>query len=175
MKNHRRWTALVWLTFVAAACHRQQPTVSVLNRGTMLLADSTRYTVRLVGEMYSVRIGFRFTNRTGGTVSANYCGVPTPPRLEKQMSDGTWRVAYSPIVLLCETMPPFRIPQLGVYQSVLDVRAGRREAKVAPTFDVDSVPGTYRLRWRLAAGPDPNESGVGVVEAISPPFRLVGP
>jgi hypothetical protein len=140
-----------------------------------LRVDSAQYTVRLVGPMYSATIGFVYVNHTGGTVSENYCRAPTPPVLEKRLEDGRWVLAYSQILLTCKTLPPLRVAPGESYRGTLEMAAAKPGANIYPRFEADSVPGVYRLRWVLRSGPDPDNPSASTVEAVSPPFRLVGP
>ncbi|MFN2564963.1 MAG: hypothetical protein ABR499_08140 [Gemmatimonadaceae bacterium] len=135
-----------------------------------LVTDSAQYTVRFVNGMYRARIGYRYTNQSGDAVSVAYCRTPPPPLLEKKVG-GEWVQAYSAVVLLCRSIPDFRIPAGGTYRGALDLAAAPRGRNEVPILEVDSVPGTYRLRWELRAGNDPDVGAV--VEAISNEFRLV--
>jgi hypothetical protein len=136
-----------------------------------LRVDSAQYTVRFAPPMFRVEIPYAFTNRSGGTVSQTYCQAPSPPRLEKQVSLGAWAPAYSSVELMCESIPPFRIAAGKTYRGVLHVVAAAPRRNIAPAWLVDSIPGTYRLRWTLHAGADPHDRG-GTVEATSQSFRL---
>lgn len=162
---------LIALTFVIGGC-RRMPSVEGQPRVGMLRADSARFTVLLNGPLYEGEIGFRFTNNSGTTLSMNYCVVPTPPTLEKQRADGSWGHAYSAVVSLCLTLPPFRIPNGGTYHGSLLIAAGRPGTNVFPVFEPDSIPGTYRLRWELRAGDDPDNRVAPLVGTVSPPFQL---
>lgn len=139
----------------------------------MLVADSAQYTVRLEGWMYRGSIGFRFTNRTGKTLSENYCGSPTPPELEKQRADGGWSIAFGRVLLMCLTLPPLRIPDGGTYSGSVGVVAAQPGHNMMPMFELDSVPGIYRLRWDLRVGPDPDNRAAQTFRAVSPPFRII--
>jgi hypothetical protein len=166
-----RSVPLIALGFVIGGC-RRVPSVEGQPRVGALRADSARFTVLLNGPVYEGEIGFRFTNSSGASLSMNYCKVPPPPTLEKQRADGSWVHAYSPIVLLCLTLPPFRIPNGGTYHGSLLIAAGRPGTNVFPVLEPDSIPGTYRLRWALRAGDDPNNRAAPLVDAVSPPFQL---
>ena len=128
---------------------------------------------RVNGVMYQATIGFQFENRTGGTLSANYCHIPAPPSLEKQRPSGAWVFAYSVVELMCRTTPPFRLTNGATYRGRLDMVAGRPGTNVFPKFGPDSVPGVYRLRWTLRFSDDPDDKAAPIVVALSPPFKLV--
>jgi len=40
-------------------------------------------------------------------------------------------------------------------------------------FELDSVPGIYRLRWDLRVGPDPDNRAAQTFRAVSRPFRII--
>jgi hypothetical protein len=140
----------------------------------MLSTDSAEYTIRLRGPLHTADIDFRFTNHTGATLSANSCGAPIPPELQRRLADGSWVFAYNPLVLGCRAQPPFRVPDGGSYRGTLTLVAGR-DSGISPTLLPDSVPGTYRLKWRLRLGPDPDDETVPNIELVSSPFRFKNP
>lgn len=158
---------------VIGGCHRAAPTVAELGARVSLQADSAQFTVASRGALYQADIGFQFSNHSGRTLSMNYCHAPAPPVLEKQQPDGGWSQAYGAVMLMCLTLPPFRIPDGGSYHGILRFAAGGRGTNVFPAVDPDSIPGVYRLRWELRAGEDPNNQTARLVRAVSPPFRLL--
>lgn len=162
------------LVAFAGACSRGRTAAPAPVRGATMQTDSTRYTVRFTKPVYRVRIGFVYTNGTDAPVSTNYCKTPGPPALEKEVS-GRWVRAYDPIVLLCLAIPPFRLAAGQSYNGTLDVMVAQRGANFFPQLEVDSIPGTYRLRWALTAGSDPDAPDAASVEAISAPFELAEP
>ena len=166
----KRFLTLLTIAGVASC----QPTVAreqPAGGTTTIVTDSSQYTVRRVDGMYRATIGYAYTNRTGDVVSMNYCRSPTPPTLEKNVG-GRWVRAYAAVTLMCLTHPPFRIAAGDTYRGTLGLAAAPRGSNAAPQLEVDSVPGTYRLRWTLRAGSEPDAPGAGVVEAISNEFRL---
>jgi hypothetical protein len=140
----------------------------------VLSADSAEYTIGLRGPLHTAYIDFQFTNRTGSTVSANSCGAPIPPEVQKRRADGSWVFAYNPLVLTCRTQPAFSVPDGGSYHGTLTVVAGR-DSNISPTLLDDSVPGSYRLKWRLRVGPNPDDETAPIFEPVSSPFRLKNP
>lgn len=164
---------LITLVFVADGCHRARHGALEASDGVTLRADSAQFGLHLDGPPYGAEIGFQFVNQSGTTLSMNHCQAPAPPTLEKQLRDGTWVLAYSPVLLMCRTMPPFRIPDGGSYHSVLRVAAGRPGANTSLTFEPDSLPALYRLHWELRRGDDPDNHAEPLVSAVSPSFRLI--
>jgi hypothetical protein len=137
-----------------------------------LATDSAEYTVRFEHGMYRATIGYTYTNRSDDAVSATHCHTPPPPMLEKKVGE-EWVRAYSPVMLMCLSIPHFRIAAGATYRSALHFVAAPPRRNMAPVLEVESVPGTYRLRWALRAGSDPEARSAPVVEAISNEFRLV--
>jgi hypothetical protein len=165
--------ALLFVAAIVAAAGdcRPLPAPDRQARAT-LVTDSTEYTVRLVDGMYRTMIGYTYTNNSGDAVSATHCQAPPPPVLEKRVGEA-WVRAYDPVMLMCLTIPHFRIAAGSTYRGTLHVAAAPPGRNVAPVFEVESIPGTYRLRWTLRAGNDPEAPGAAVVEAISNEFRLI--
>lgn len=164
----------VSLLAAAVGCAPRRVAAPAAGAGVTLRTDSARYTVRFAPPLYRVRIGFVYRNGTGTPVSTEYCREPGPPTLEKAVG-GRWVPAYNPVTLLCQVVPPFRVAPGGTYRGTLDVAVAPRGTRVGPQLAVDSIAGTYRLRWALRAGPEPADPRAPSVEASSPPFQLVGP
>jgi hypothetical protein len=137
-----------------------------------LVTDSAQYTVRFVNGLYRTTIGYTYTNRSGRAVSATRCHTAPPPLLEKKVGE-EWVRAYSPVLLLCVDIPHFRIASGATYKGRLYVAAGRPGGNIGPAMEVTSIPGTYRLRWQLRAGDDPEARDAPFVEAISNEFQLI--
>ena len=176
MTGHARQltAAALALTLSAAGSCRSVPAGQIggeTDAPLVFVTDSTRYGVRRDGAMYRADIGYRLTNRSGRTISQNYCQTPTPPALEKLVG-GSWVTAYNAVVRLCLTLPPFRVRHGETYRGVVRLAAAPPGRGIAPELLVESGPGTYRLRWRFSAGEDP-EANQPTVEAISNEFQLV--
>jgi hypothetical protein len=77
-----------------------------------------------------------------------------------------------PPAYLRETLPPFRIRSGRTFRSVLHVVAAPPGRNVSPYWQVDSVPGIYRLHWVLHAAANSGHPG-RVVDATSASFRLM--
>ena len=159
---------------IAMACRTAARRAPGGEPGPSIVTDSTQYTVHDVNGFYSANIGYSYTNRTGTTVSVNYCGKPGPVGIEKRV-DGQWVGAYDPIVLACLTIPPFRLATGESYHGAFNFGAAQPGRNMMPVLEVDSVPGIYRLRWGLRRGPDPDATEASPVDAISNEFRLVLP
>ena len=162
---------LTAIVVVAGDCH---PSLAPERQARATLAtDSAEYTVRFEHGMYRATIGYTYTNHSGDAVSATHCHTPPPPVLEKRVGEG-WVRAYSPVMLMCLSFPHFRIAAGATYRGTLQFAAAPPGTRnVAPVLEVESIPGTYRLRWALRAGSDPEARGALIVEAISNEFRLV--
>jgi acyl-CoA thioesterase I len=158
------------LAVIVAAAVACNPAVAGGQARVTLVTDSAQYTVRFVDDMYRATIGYAYTNRSGDAVSASYCRTPPPPVLEKNVA-GNWVPAYHGVRLRCRSIPDFRIPAATTYRSAVHMAVAPRGRDRMPSLRVDSIPGTYRLRWALRAGSDPDVGAI--VEAISNEFRLV--
>ena len=142
------------------------------NGQATIRTDSAQYTVPVVDGRYQVSISFVLTNATTTSISADYCKEPGPPILEKFIN-GRWHLAYTADSFLCQAVPPFILPVDGSHRGVLQVVALPLGSTHGNALRVDSIPGTYRLRWMLNAGTDPRAPGTSTVQAISNGFRLV--
>jgi hypothetical protein len=157
---------------IAAVVACRPPMPSEQQPRATLATDAAEYTVRLDVGMYRTTIGYTYTNRSGDAVSAVHCQTPPPPVLEKKVGEA-WVRAYSPVMLMCLSIPHFQIAAGATYRGRLDFAAAPRGRNMAPELEVESIPGTYRLRWPLRAGSDPEARDAPTVEAISNEFQLV--
>ena len=160
---------------VVAGCHRSPGSSTNTPIELIVQVDSVEYHVRVNGPLYETSINFAARNSSGRTMSANGCGGPPSPHLEKQRPTGEWTHAYAPIELSCLTRPPFRLLDGATYAGTFKLTSGRPGTNVLQTFAPDSVPGPYRLRWELRTGEDPDDPRARPVIGISAPFRLIMP
>jgi hypothetical protein len=138
----------------------------------ILLTDTNEYAVQLQDGLHRTTIRYAYTNTQPRAVSSTQCQEPPPPVLEKATVTG-WIVAYQPVLLMCETIPPFRISPGATHRGTLHVAFSAPSRNMDPSLLVDSIPGIYRLRWVLRGGPDPRDTTVAMVEAASGTFRFV--
>ena len=162
---------ILFLAGIAIGCHGFDASAPE-PAAASLRTNATQYTVRHDGFLHRATIGYVYANGTGAAVSANYCHSPSPPLLEKQVG-GRWVAAYHAIVQLCLSIPPFVIPAGANYDATLQFLAATPGNHFGPELLVDEVPGTYRLRWVLRAGNNPDDVRAPLVEAISNSFELV--
>lgn len=118
--------------------------------------DSTLYTLRPprtpTGEEARHRelgIVATYTNRTGRAVFPEYC-TNSPPNyyLEKKIK-GEWVRAYHPVCwLVGHDEPPFAIEPGESYTATIVLLEAYR-LRGSPRFEVDTIPGVYRLVYRL--------------------------
>jgi hypothetical protein len=163
-------TLFVAGTFSLLACaplnpFREPPTAS-------LRADSGEVGVHRSGFAYIAKIGFTYINTTAKPVSKAGCGFPPWPTLEKKV-EGRWVLAYNPVYLLCLTRPDFMVRSGETFHAVFDFEAYEPGHRWAPTLDVSSVDGIYRLRWDLVEGTDANNRDARIIRSTSNEFRMV--
>jgi len=158
---------------ILGACRSPTTTRARSDARAYIVVDSDQFTVRYERPAYRTRIGYTYINKSGQTVSAEYCREPGPPALEKEVSPGLWVRAYSPVLLLCETIPPFRLSTGASYRGDVAVFGVMKNTdNIWPTWQPDSVPGVYRLHWALRAGPNPDDPTKPMIDAVSSSFRL---
>jgi len=136
-----------------------------------LVTDSTEVTAYHRGSGYVATIGFTFTNNTGRTISRAGCGGPGWPGLEKKVNT-RWISAYHPVVLACRTYPDFSWQPGAQIRDALRFVAYERGHNTYPQINVDSIDGTYRLRWSFTEGREAGAKGARNIEAISNEFYM---
>ena len=155
------------------ACHTTSVTRAGNDARAYMIVDSDEFTVRYKRPAYRTLIKYTYVNKTGQTVSADYCKEPGPPALEREVSAGRWVSAYTPVVLLCQALPPFRLASGASYSGKLAVFGVMKNTdNIWPTWQADSVAGVYRLHWTMRGGSDPDDRTKPMIDAVSNPFRL---
>jgi hypothetical protein len=161
--------AVVSVVALLAGCQTLQPLESTMTAS--LRTDSAVVGVHHGSYEYFAKIGFVFTNTTSKPVSKAGCGNIPGPSLEKNV-DGKWVSAYSPVYLLCLTKPDWSLAAGASYHGELEFYAFERGHNTYPILDVDTIDGTYRLRWQFAEGTDATAPDARRVESTSNEFRL---
>jgi hypothetical protein len=162
---------LLFLQLAAmGACRRPPPVPPPLT--PVFRTDSAVYGVTLRAGYYNTTIRFTYTNPVRTVLSSDGCHGPWPPALEKLVA-GEWAVAYHPVLPLCGMEPPFRLAPGATHRAALGVTASPRGSGRIPELRVDSLAGTYRLRWILRVGPHPRDPTEVWVVAVSNSFQLV--
>jgi L,D-peptidoglycan transpeptidase YkuD (ErfK/YbiS/YcfS/YnhG family) len=149
------------------ACHSL--TLAAQPSHAVLSVNPTEIHVQHRGFFYSATIPFVYVNTTSSPVSKRGCGTPHP-KLEKKAGN-LWVSAYSPVELMCLTVPDFSIPSGRHYADVLRVFA-REPGHNSVTEWNGSVDGTYRLRWDFVEGTDAGVPGARKVETVSNEFQM---
>lgn len=143
--------------------------------GAPILTDSAVYHVRTSRNTHELTIGLVYRNPTNSAVYIPTCRTVHPPVLQK-WEGGQWVTAYAPVVLEC-LGEPVVIAAGDSYAYTYHVKAWR-SPNMHPRFEVGTIPGSYRLMWRILETwtPDGPEPGLGKalpLEArISNTFRI---
>jgi hypothetical protein len=137
-----------------------------------LRTDSTEIGVRFRSGAYFAKIGYVYTNTTAGPVSMAGCGGPPAPQLEKKV-EGKWVAAYYAVYPLCRMMPDFRLESGATHRGVVHFLAHTPGQNIYPDLLVDSIDGTYRLRWMFTEGTDAYLESARRVESTSNEFTMV--
>jgi hypothetical protein len=134
--------------------------------------DSVQIGVRHGGYAYKAEIGFVFTNTTPNPVSTSiWC--PPFQTLEKKVIDH-WVAATSyKNCLTSGAMHTLTIESGKSYRDVLQFWASDRGHSGWPELMIDSIEGTFRLRWDFVEGTDASAKDARKVEGISNEFRMV--
>jgi hypothetical protein len=147
-----RWTGTVVLLFYLALLGCAPPSHHPGAAEPPIRTDKRVYSINegpLAGEQ--LKIVATYTNRTGGTVYPEVCGYDPPRfRLEKWVN-GAWVLGYSQVCTLprldVSEEAPFSVPRGGVYMDTLSIITNPFFRRAV--FHVDSIPGTYRIVYRL--------------------------
>jgi hypothetical protein len=158
---------MISLQFLAAC---QTLGISDRPASALLRTDSTEIGAHMSGYYYLAKIGFAFTNTTPNTISHGGCGGPGFPQVEKKVGE-QWVLAYSQVYLDCRN-PPMMIPSGETYQAVLPFMASAPGHNEEPSLLVDSIDGTYRLRWAFSEGTGGGYTSARKVEGISNEFHM---
>ena len=145
---------------------------SLPDTGVYMRTDSATYAVRVYDGYYIASIAFALYNRSGATISENYCRTPGPPQLERELPTGGWVLKYEAPKRDCKAIPPFRLADSGVYRDTLRIRVAVHGADAIPQWAPGSVTGNYRLKWAVVSGGDPDGPRAHVVIALSQGIRL---
>lgn len=140
-----------------------------------LQTDRPEYTLHRADGALTTEIPFTYTNTTGHAVFVVNCNQSAPPTLEKRI-EGRWETAWTPIVLLCLSLPIVIEPG-ETYADTLRVNGADPASDMYPRFRVEEVEGTYRLVWPLVLyNYDPDRQGFGdklaLKDRISNTFTL---
>ena len=179
MKVHLILALLLSAASGLAACS-SEPLVEPSAEATILAdapiqTDSSVYHVRTTEYFHEIVMNLSYANPTGGKVYIPTCHGPHPPALQKRVGE-QWVTAYAPVVLLC-LGPPVIIEPGETYRYNYRVMAAHRPNTV-PRFEVDEIPGTYRLVWHMLGTWTPNgpEAGLGeelpLEQRVSNTFRI---
>lgn len=143
----------------------------------VLRTHQAEYVVTRTSDAYSAEIGFTYVNRGDRPLYIPKCRVPRKPILEKLEGD-RWIYAVGYFMQDC-LGPSFRIDPRETWTDTLRIYAGTPDSRVIPKFNVEEVPGTYRLVlqtvWDRAEGPflrGGEEDLLPLALRVSNPFRI---
>ena len=167
---------LILLVCITTACPRQgddaggpdttgDTTRAAANAETLLRTNATEYRADTSGGELAVSIVVTLANETSDSLFLSTCGANHPAWGMERLDDAEYTVALRPACPMIAT-PPLVVAPGSSRTDTLAIRAGlRREggtAISAPTFEADSVAGSYRIvyeifenGWEVTAAPDP--------------------
>lgn len=148
----RLTVALLFMVFASGRDAAGHSAPAALGPAPEFRTDARSYTLHAGRDSYDVSIGVTFTNLTGDTVYFPRCKMPEF-ELRKRVPGG-WAGAWEPSAYFACKGQPIVVPSRGRWRTRLDIRAfypGSRWG--GPQFRVDSIPGTYRLRWERVETP----------------------
>ncbi|HEU0078648.1 MAG TPA: hypothetical protein VFQ76_13410 [Longimicrobiaceae bacterium] len=144
--------------------------------GLSIRTERAEYTVSRSGPYLETTIGLSLTNGTDGPAYLATCHGVHPPHLEKRVGD-RWVPAYAAAVPQC-LGPPEVVEPGETFPYSFRVSAVLPGNNDYPSFQVDPVPGTYRLVWTVYRTWEPDGGSPGLGEqfpreaAVSNEFTL---
>jgi hypothetical protein len=158
--------SLLWF----GACQTLRPARAPLI--APIRTDSVQIGVRHGGFTYRADIGFVFTNTTPNVVStSSWC--PPFQTLEKKVLNH-WVAATNYKNCLASGTPYALTIESGKsYRDDLQFWASDRGHSGWPELMLDSIEGTFRLRWDFVEGTDLSATNARKVEGISNEFQMV--
>jgi hypothetical protein len=158
--------SLLWF----GACQSLRPSRTALT--APIRTDSVQIGVRHRGFTYRADIGFVFTNTTPNPVStSSWC--PPFQILEKKVLDHWVAATNFKNCLASGTTYALTIESGKSYRDDLQFWASDRGHSGWPELMLDSIEGTFRLRWDFVEGKDVYAKGARKVEGISNEFQMV--
>lgn len=132
---------------------------------TLLRTSAMEYQVDTTGGEVALSIAVTVANETADSLFLATCGANRPAWVMERLDDGEYTVALRPACPMIATGPLVVVPGAS-RTDTLSIRAGMpragQPAVSAPTFEADSVGGTYRIvyeiferGWEAATAPDP--------------------
>ena len=124
-------------------CPAGEPeTTPTVDEGPVVV-EGRSHTLRATQEGWEGEIPFAYHNVTDRTISLLNCRGGFGLHLEKR-EEGGWVRAWEPARELCLS-PPIEIPPGERHEHTLHVFGARPDANAIPRFEVDDIPGTYRI------------------------------
>lgn len=145
--------ATLIVVFILAGCSKSTAIAALPRRGPTIVTDSVAYGLRDTAGHLLVTVGTTITNHSGSTVYFDtFCnGI-----LGKQVREN-WRLAFTLICRLgSDTSALVPIVSGGSYRHAYRVWATNTGGN--PRFEVEPIPGTYRLVYRIYSGAEGDRS-----------------
>jgi hypothetical protein len=137
--------------------------------------DRLRYELVQSELAWEATIPFTFRNRSAGIAYIAHCQGSYFLELEK-LVNGNWVLGWSPVVPLCLSLEPIRIPPGEKFQDSIRLFAGRPGTNLAPKFEVPDPEGVYRIVIHPLSSYDVGQHPFGpelpLPQRISNPFRI---
>jgi hypothetical protein len=147
------------VTACASTTDLLAPAAQLGDGETWLRTDATSYTVTAEPTMHTATIGVTYTNPLPRAVAVPACHRHYMPVLQKLVA-GEWVTAFQWVELMCIT-PPLVIARGETYAFAFPIQAYPRGSNSHPQFQVESIPGTYRLIWFVAVHDPRADAGLG--------------
>jgi len=134
----------------------------------LMRTDTTEIRVGRSGETYATMIGFVLVNTTAGAISSGMC-MPNVEKSVMRKGKQVWEAASYGVVLGCDRAG---FNQSEAYRERVLFSAPNLEKYMSPDHWINSIDGTYRLRWSFVEAADGTSGRARRIDAVSNEFHL---
>lgn len=160
--------AVIALCLGLIACktlNQSAPTV------TLMRTDTTEIRVGRSDQLYGARIGFVLVNTTAGAISSGMC-MPNVEKSVTRKGKQVWEAISFGVVMGCDATG-FREGE--TYRERALFSAPSMERYMSPDHWINTIDGTYRLRWPFVEGKDLTSGRARRINAVSNEFHMTLP
>jgi len=135
----------------------------------LMRTDSTEISVGRGDQSYFARIGFVLVNTTSGPITSGMCLPNAEKKVVGKKGKEKWEAVSWGVVMGCERAG---FKQGESYRESLPFWPPNLERYMSPDHWVNTIDGTYRLRWVFVKGTDPVSGGARKIEVVSNEFHM---
>jgi hypothetical protein len=157
---------------LVAACCLNLGACKTLNHpvttSALMRTDTTEFSVGRSGQSYGAKIGFVFENTAGGAISSGMC-LPNVEKRVMRKGRQVWEAVSFGMVMGCDGRGFVRGQ---TYREFLLFSAPNMETYMSPDHWINTIDGTYRLRWSFVEGTSLASRRARRIEGVSNEFHM---